>query len=162
MLIKMNPSSRRTSGGFTLIELMIVLVVLAILVTVAVPSYRNYVLKANRAVAKGKLLELASRQEQYFADNKIYSNTLDVFLGLGTTNARVDANYNWVPVTSADGIYQLSVVTAAVGGVNHMAYTLTATPVSAQADDAGKCATFTLTNTGQRAATGSLGTECWD
>jgi type IV pilus assembly protein PilE len=162
MLLTMNPANRRTTGGFTLIELMMTIVVLGILIAVALPGYRNYVLKANRAVAKGKLLELGTRQEQYFGDNKIYSNTLDVFLGLGTTNARVDANYNWVPVASTDGIYQLSVVTAAVGGVNHMAYTLTATPVNSQGDDSGKCATLTLTNTGQRGATGSLGMDCWD
>ena len=50
------------SGGFTLIEMMITLVVLAILVAVAVPSYRNYVLKANRAVAKGNLRLVVDHQ----------------------------------------------------------------------------------------------------
>lgn len=154
--------NRRRGGGFTLIEMMIVVVVLGILVVIALPAYRDYVLKSNRAVAKGKLLELATRQEQYFGDNKIYSNTLDTFLALGTQNGRVDANYNWVPVTSPDGIYQVSVATSAVGGIDHMAYTLTATAVNAQADDSAKCATLTLTNTGQRGATGSLGKDCWD
>jgi len=165
MEIEMTSASSRSivrSRGFTLIELMMVLVVLVILVSIALPSYRDYVLKSNRAVAKGKLLELAARQESFFADNKVYSNTLDAFLGLGTVNARVDSNYNWVPVASADGIYQVSVATAAVGGVDNMAFTLTATPVNSQARDSGKCAAFTLTDTGQRGATGSLGLDCWN
>jgi len=142
---------------------MMVIVILGVLVAIALPSYRNQVLKGNRAVAKAKLLELAGRQEQYFADNKFYSNTLDAFLGLGTTNAGVDDNYNWVAAGSPNAIYQLSVTTSAIGAVSNMAYVLTATPVNRQTADAGRCGSFTINQFGQRAVpSGSLGMDCWN
>ena len=152
----------KSHKGFTLIELMVVIALVAILVSVALPTYQNQVLKGNRAVAKGKLLDLVARQEQFFADNKVYSNTLDAFLGLGTTTAGVDDNYNWVATASADSIYTFSVTTAAIGGVANMSFTLTATPVNKQTRDAGSCATLTLNQAGQRGATGTLGLDCWD
>ncbi|MEH6617468.1 MAG: type IV pilin protein, partial [Porticoccus sp.] len=68
----MMPKSR----GFTLIELMIVVAIVAILVGIAMPNYREYVLRSNRAVAKGALLEVASRQEQYFLNNRSYTHLL--------------------------------------------------------------------------------------
>ena len=150
------------SKGFTLIEMLIVIAVLTILVMVALPTYQNQVLKGNRSVAKGKLLDLVAKQEQFFADNKVYSNTLDAFLGLGTTNAGVDDNYNWVATASTDSIYTLSVTTAAVGGVANMAFTLTATPVNKQTRDATTCTTLTINQSGLRGATGTLGLDCWD
>ena len=152
----------KSERGFTLIELLITIVVLGILMSIAVPAYQDQIRKSNRAVAKAKLLDLATRQEQYFADNKVYSNTLDAFLSLGAVDAGADRNYNWVAPSSAESIYTFDVVTSAVGGVSHMAYTLTATPAGSQTEDSAKCATLSITQTGQRSATGSLGANCWE
>jgi len=144
--------------GFTLIELMMVVVILAVLLAIAVPAYRDQVLKGNRAVAKAKLLDLAARQEQFIADNKVYSNTLAVFTGLATTDAGVDSNFNWLASNSAERVYTIAVTTTSA----NMNYVLTATPANAQQADAAKCGSLSITHTGARSATGSLGVECWE
>ena len=74
----MNSLKRSTAQGFTLIELMIVVAVVAILTVVAYPSYQNYVIKTNRSAAQNFLVELASRQEQYLADARAYGNLAEL------------------------------------------------------------------------------------
>ena len=59
-------------SGFTLIELMIVVVVISILVTVAYPSYQDHVRKGRRAEGKTALLKAAQVQERYYSDNNTY------------------------------------------------------------------------------------------
>lgn len=66
-------SLRLGNGGFSLMELMIALVVIGILMSVAVPSYREYMLRANQAAAKAILMEVSSRQEQYLVRAGAYS-----------------------------------------------------------------------------------------
>lgn len=61
--------------GFTLIEMMIVVAILAILAAFAVPSYRQYVIKSNRNEVKSDLLSEMNYQEQYFAQNNKYDTT---------------------------------------------------------------------------------------
>lgn len=150
----------KAQKGFTIIELMMVIVVLGVLVGIALPAYQDYVRKSNRSVAKGKLLELSSLQEQYFGDYKVYANTLDLFFGFGEAQAGADTSFNFVDKDDDDAIYVFTVATSAVGGVDRMAYTLTATPKagSIQAADT-ECASFSLTDTGARSATSD---ECWD
>lgn len=151
---------KRREGGFTLVELMMVIVVLAILVGIALPAYQDYIRKSNRAVAKGKLLELASMQEQYFGDYKVYANTLDLFFSFGDAEVGVDSGYTFVDKDSTDSIYTISVTTSAVGTIQRMAYTLTAVPRtgSSQAADS-HCASFSIDNTGLKTATHA---DCWD
>ena len=61
----------RKNKGFTLIELMIVIVIVAVLLAVALPAYQDSVIKSNRSAGRGILLDVASRQEQYFINNKM-------------------------------------------------------------------------------------------
>ena len=70
-------------GGFTMIELLVVLVIISILAAIAYPSYKDSVYKSRRSGAKAALMDLAARQEQYFNNNKTYADTL---LKLGITN----------------------------------------------------------------------------
>ena len=68
--------------GFTLIELMIVVVIVAVLASIAYPSYRNQVIKGNRAAAQGYMMSLASREEQIMLDKRSYPTALtNVALG---------------------------------------------------------------------------------
>jgi len=147
---------RGRSAGFTLLELMIVVIVLGILVAVAVPTYQHQVLKGNRAVAKAKLLDVAARQEVYFGDNKVYTNSL-AFFGLDEVTMGVDDKSNWVDADAPGAIYVLS-LTLNNGGMGYLA---TADTVNRQSRDDAKCATLTVSNTGRRDATGGLGVDCW-
>jgi len=72
--------------GFTLIELMITVAIVAILSMIAVPGYNNYITKSNRTEAKNALAELSNKQEIYFLQHDTYSDQIDVDedgLGLG-------------------------------------------------------------------------------
>ena len=92
----MEPSYRRRSGGMTLIELVIVMVIVAIMASIAIPSYNSYVLKSHRTEAKTALLDLASMEERYFSTQNVYSL---LATDLGYPGA-------W-PVTVGSGYYQV-------------------------------------------------------
>lgn len=83
--------------GFTLIELMIVVAVIAILASIAYPSYRDSVRKARRVDAKSALTDIAQMQETFFARNGTYTDDM--------TNLHDDFNnatWNDVPITAPD------------------------------------------------------------
>lgn len=138
---------QRKHSGFTLIELMIVVAIAAILAAVAIPSYRQYVMKSHRSVAKSTLLEMASRQERYYTVNNAYASNATELGYTANTVAVPDAN-------SPD--YQVSVVNG-----NGNAYSLQAVPTGAQANDS--CGTYTLNNLGQQGNSGNTtsSADCW-
>jgi type IV pilus assembly protein PilE len=128
-------------AGFTLVELMIVVVIAAILAAVAYPNYVDQVRKTHRASARAALSDVASRQEQYFLDNKVYADDVAADLGISAT---VD-----------DGAYVLSVVAATAGCPINRCYVLQATPQGSQAPDV--CGTLAMSSNGDRTPP-----ACWD
>lgn len=129
--------SKRNSG-FTLIELMIVVAIVALLAAIAFPSYTRYVEQARRADGKAALLEAAQRLERCYTQRNTY---------VGCT----------ISGTSPDSYYTIAF---ADGSPTANDFTITAAPQGAQADS--PCGTYGLTSTGDRTVTGSLGADrCW-
>lgn len=139
---------RRYAGvnaGFTLIEVMIVVVVIAILTAVAYPSYRDYIIRANRSAAQTFMLEVASRQERFLLDARAYAASIAA-LGMSVPSS-VSTNY--------------TITSAAVAGPPP-GYTVTATPIGRQLAEDTKCGTLTIDATGAKTASGSGGVaQCW-
>ncbi len=138
-------------GGFTLIEVMIVVVVVGILIAIALPSYESSLQKGRRADAKSALLRVASRQEQYMLDRGTYVDDM------------VELGFAADPMVSEEGHYQV-VATDCNGGTGDLdrCYLLTATPRvgSPQVKDA-RCTSFVLNSNGAKTATGSDPDSCW-
>jgi type IV pilus assembly protein PilE len=140
----------RTSSGFTLIEIMIVLAIVGILAAIAYPSYEEYVKHGNRSEGQALLHEAAARQERYFAQNNAYITDQDDIANLALPHTEDTT------VTSSTGKYTLTVSTEDDDG----GYTLTVSPESFD-DDA--CGDLTLSAVGTRGRSGSDKTveECW-
>jgi type IV pilus assembly protein PilE len=111
---------RMNQSGFTLIELMIAVAVVAILAAVAIPSYKSYVIKASRQAAQTELLQLAGLQEKIYLNSSVYATSVtDAYNGTsGGGLGRGSAKTN-------DGKYDL-----AFTGTPAQNFTLTATPVA--------------------------------
>lgn len=146
--------TRARQAGFTLIELMIVVVVVAILAAIAFPQYRDYVVRSNRAVAKSLLVQVADRQEQFFTDRKTYASDMTDLGYPAATTIYVDRGGNAIGAGPGDALY--SIVLSNPGATT---FTLTATPLNAQADDT-KCTAMAINQRGQRTST-PAGSECW-
>lgn len=153
----MRPAAHR-ARGFSLIELLVTLAVLAIVTSVAVGSYRQYVQRAARVDATSALLRVAAAQEKFYAQNGQYAGN-DILatpppFGLGIAGTE-------------RGYYELS-IDAAAGGLA-IGYTATATADagSGQADD-DDCQAFTINERGLRTASNDEGAtsaeitnRCW-
>jgi prepilin-type N-terminal cleavage/methylation domain-containing protein len=72
MSLRFSPTAQRLHRGFTLIEVMIVVAIIAILATIALPSYRDYILRGQIVDATTALSTFRGRMEQYFQDNRTY------------------------------------------------------------------------------------------
>ena len=147
--LKGQPGALQTASGFTLVELVVVIAIIAVLVALSVPSYQSFVMKSRRTEAKDLLYTAAQRQQQFFTANSELVGYTD------------DAGLLSVPTTSTNGYYSLGIVVSSVGGVIKDRYTLTATPVGAQTADSA-CGTYTLNSLGTRTVSGSQTTPpCW-
>ncbi len=149
---------RVRSAGFTLTELIIVMVVVAILMAIAVPMYEQQVEQSRRTEATNAVLELASREEKYFSVNNSYS-TEPVQLGYSADAAAFPQ--------STGTYYQITVdVPNPNWDGGGPSYIITATPAagSPQLNDT-TCQSFSVTQTGVQSATNSAGdsttTTCW-
>jgi len=84
-------SENKAVDGFTLVELMITVAILAVLAAVAIPLYANYVDRAKQADAIIGLKAAQMAQEQFFSENGVYSNTIDILPGFA--DASVNNSY---------------------------------------------------------------------
>jgi type IV pilus assembly protein PilE len=117
--------------GFTLIEIMIAIVIVAILVAIALPAYTSQLRKSSRAEAQSVLTTVAGNEQQYLLNRRASASSLSD-LGV-TVPADLNAKYTFT-------------VAATVGPPP--TFTLTATAIGAQASDA--CPTLVIDNAGNR------------
>ncbi len=145
--------TRSRERGVTLLELMAVVVILGILASIAIPSYRSYLLRAQRTDATATLLRVAAAQEKFYLQNNTYASNdqLDDAppAGLG------------IPATE-HGYYTLAIASDNLT----LRFTAGAAAKAAgpQATDK-ECASFTIDQAGTRGAKNSSDAEntaaCW-
>ena len=147
------------TNGFTLIELMIVVVIVAILASVAFSSYSNSVTKAKRSEGKTALLKLMQQEEQFYTQNNSYI----VF-----SQASSDANemrFKWYSGDStANSSYEIK-ATACTGDTIQNCVLLTASPGTVNVNSNFKdtlCGNLTLTSTGVKdVSIAGAKSQCW-
>ena len=151
-----NSASCRASGGFTLVELMVTLVIGATLLSIAVPAYTSQMRKSRRTEARTALLDLAGREERFMSTNLAYSSVAS------------DVGYAAFPVTVGNGYYNVAAPQVVAAAANTPAtFTLTATPVAGKGQDKdAQCASFSVDSTGKQSSLNSGGTDstatCWN
>lgn len=137
--------------GMTMIELVVVMLVIALLSTIAIGGYRRYALRAGRVEATTTLLQVRVEQEKFFLQNGRFAgsiaevttappNGLGIALGAGN-------------VTVGSGRYTISLASPTA-----TTYTVTATATGGQTADSG-CLTYTINESGVR--TPATSTGCW-
>ncbi|MFY7697215.1 MAG: type IV pilin protein [Legionella sp.] len=150
-----NPSNPiRYSHGFTLVELMVTVLIIAILASIAYPNYLHIITRTRRHDGQAGLIDLANRMEQYYALNHTYQTAT---LATGKKTDILDVNQ------SPQGWYKF-----AIESVSPQHYSLHAIPLKAQAIHDNHCQTLTFNDLGIRGIThGPQGQpkgqrdECW-
>ena len=165
---------KNIQSGFSLIELMIVVAIVAILVSVAYPAYTSSVLKGKRAEGRAALAELMQQQERYLTQNNCYLAFTTAATGIATavgpspTTACGGVTAASVPFKTFSGdslakaSYLLSagVCPTAVSGVTLSiadCVRVIASPIVADAD----AGTLRMTSTGTKDCTGTKPAVCW-
>lgn len=135
-------------AGFTLIELMLVVVVIGILAAIAFPAYQDYLVRARLEDGKSKALEVAQRLERYYSEQLTYVTDLSK-LGYSTSAS-----------VASDGGHYLITVTANDNSNIKSSFKVIATPQGRQATKDSKCGILYMTSDNVR-STQKGGSSCW-
>jgi len=137
-------AAHRRTAGYTLMELMTAVVIVAILATIATPSYRAYLLRVHRTTAKSALLSIATSQERYYLAHRTY----------GTIAQLAADNYS---TTSENGMYTLTMEVADAATFTAKATATVGTNGVDMTKDT-KCQWLQITAAGVRTASSP---DCW-
>lgn len=134
-------SLHRRMRGITLIELLTVVIILSVLASIAVPTYRRYLIRSQRSEAKIALLQLQTAQEKYYAQYNTYTDKV-------TAKSTATSPGLGLPGTTETGKYVVSVINLGAGG---QTYTGIASPTidGGQGDDKD-CGAFLINERGVR------------
>lgn len=149
--------------GFSLIELMIVVVIVGILAAIGYPAYSEYIRRSHRAEAQTMLQQGAQYMQRFYASNNSYSAQLD-----GTANSALPTGLSQAPTQGA-AAYNLSLIVAGNNAVTATTYMLEAAPTGSMSTD--RCGTLGLDHLGRKfvfigtgttkTSTPTLVPECW-
>ncbi|AJE20456.1 type IV pilin protein [Azotobacter chroococcum] len=106
---------RNKRRGFTLIELMITVAIVAILAAIAYPSYQQYVLRGNRGAAQGAMMEIASRQQQFLLANRAYADETELENSGYALPSEVADHYDYKVVVGIDTLPSFTITFTAKG-----------------------------------------------
>lgn len=144
----------KRASGFTLIELVIVMLIIGILASIAYPSYISYITRSNRTAAEACLSNYANYMERYYTTNLSYAQ--DTSGNAMNTAALQALGFNCATTQNTGQYYQYQFPAAPTSST----YTLDAVPQGIQATRDTECATLSLDQAGTRlSSTGS--NACW-
>ena len=145
---------RRHIRGFTLLELMVVVTIVAILAGIAITAYNKQIRKSRRAEAKQVIAHYAIREEAYRATHTTYTTTLSTLLNGGTATT---LNYYTVALGTPTGNCADAASTVASSANS---FSITATATGDQLKDTG-CTPLVLTSMCGQVVKSPNPTECW-
>ena len=135
--------NRKTQRGFTLIELMVVVTIVAIIMAIAIPSYQEQVRKSNRGLAKSDLLELTQCAERFHTTNGTYTG------------------FDAAAACDVDGKDDANTYDFGTAAITRTTFTLSATAQGSQSDD--KCGDLGINQANVRThSAGTAADRCWE
>ncbi|MGB1201325.1 MAG: type IV pilin protein [Cognaticolwellia aestuarii] len=133
-------ANRKKNRGFTLVELLMTVAIIAILASIAFPAYIDFVTRSNRTEAQRELLRLANLQEQFYVDNRKYTSDMKK-LGLDKDPFITENSYYSIDAALADG-----------------GFVLTATALEPQKTNDTQCQKLSVSETGKKLPASA----CWE
>ena len=143
-------SNTQRNRGFSLVELLIVVLLMSLIMGIGVPGYRQYTQRAARADATSALLRLAAAQERWYLQNGTYATNAQLAAappaGLGFTGGKTERGYYDLQITAA----------------NALAFTIQATPAAGQPQTTdADCQAFGMDERGQKTSGPQGIAVCW-
>jgi type IV pilus assembly protein PilE len=144
---------RFKQGGFTLIELMVVVTIIAIIAAIAYPSYTKYIVRAKRSAAESFMVTVANRQEQAMLNSRAYFAVANAAQWASNANMGIpaDVSDNYTLTVTADN------------AATPPTFTVTAAPKTSQPD--GECGSLTYNQAGTKGVSASTDAAvvatCW-